>query len=34
VRALVEAGHAVIEAAPEAGRLEKFFRADRGKERA
>ncbi len=31
LRGLLEAGHAVIEAAPEAGRLEKFFRADGGK---
>jgi ABC-2 type transport system ATP-binding protein len=28
LRALVSAGHAVIEAAPESGRLEKFFRED------
>jgi len=28
LRALVEAGLGVIEAAPESGRLEKFFRAD------
>jgi ABC-2 type transport system ATP-binding protein len=31
LRALLAAGHAVIEAAPESGRLEKFFRADGGK---
>jgi ABC-type multidrug transport system ATPase subunit len=32
LRGLMAAGHAVIEVAPEAGRLEKFFRAEPGKE--
>jgi ABC-2 type transport system ATP-binding protein len=31
LRALVEAGFAIVEAAPEGGRLEKFFRAGAGK---
>jgi ABC-2 type transport system ATP-binding protein len=34
LRALVTAGHAIIEAAPEAGRLEKFFRPPRDKDPA
>jgi ABC-2 type transport system ATP-binding protein len=34
IRALLAGGHAVIEAAPEAGRLEKFFRSDATRDQA